>query len=83
MTVLKNTQNSYFCQSLCFTFGYVLKAPRLTFPAEIVRVGSICRMQDTVEQENKVRGHSILQGLLKSGHQEPFIVAVRVLKIHT
>ena len=25
----------------CFTFGYVLNAPKFTFPAEIVRVGSI------------------------------------------
>ena len=24
-----------------FTFGYVLNAPKFTFPAEIVRVGSI------------------------------------------
>lgn len=69
--------------SICFTFGYVLKAPRLTFPAEIVRVGSICRKQDTVEQENKVRGHTNLRGPLKSGHQEPSTMAVSVLKIHT
>ena len=27
-----------------FTFGYVLNAPKFTFPAEIVRVGSICKM---------------------------------------
>jgi len=28
-------------KNLLITFGYVLKAPRLTFPADIVLVGSI------------------------------------------
>lgn len=48
---------------ICFTFGYVLKAPRLTFPAEMVRVGSIYEETDTEEQEKQSQGHSTAPGI--------------------
>lgn len=41
--VLSRLNEPNYDKNKCTTFGYVLKAPRFTFPADMVRVGSICK----------------------------------------
>lgn len=36
------------------TFGYVLKAPRFTFPADIVLVGSIYNKIDLISADDRI-----------------------------